>query len=40
MKAIWQMWASEVSELDVSRIIKECELYNPLEAQVGLGEYG
>lgn len=40
MKAIWQMWASEVSELDVSRIIKECELYNPLEAQVGLGEDG
>ena len=40
MKAIWQMWESEVSEIDVTRIIKECEYYNPIEAQVGIGADG
>tara|TARA_Y100000033_G_C2731307_1_gene103591 strand:+ start:41 stop:613 length:573 start_codon:yes stop_codon:yes gene_type:complete len=40
MKAIWQMWESDIPETQVQRIIKECEYYTPMEAQVGMGEDG
>ena len=40
MKAIWQMWESELSDEKINEIIKECELYNPVEAQTGLGADG
>tara|TARA_Y100000114_G_scaffold156999_1_gene186507 strand:- start:9417 stop:9989 length:573 start_codon:yes stop_codon:yes gene_type:complete len=40
MKAIWQMWESELSDEKINQIIQECELYKPHEAQTGLGADG
>lgn len=35
MKAIWQLWESELDDLLVKKIIDECELYTPQEGIVG-----
>ena len=35
MKAIWQMWAEALDQDTVSKIIQECEYYNPAEAITG-----
>lgn len=40
MKAIWQMYHAELSEQQVNNIIKECEYYHPVKAEVGLGKDG
>ena len=40
MKAIWQMWESDLSDEQVNQIIKECEYYEPVEAKVGFRDDG
>ena len=34
MNSIWQMWKGELSETEMSEIIKECEYYEVQSAQV------
>ena len=40
MNKIWQMWEGELSEGVINRITTECELYQPMTANVGLGDDG
>lgn len=40
MKAIWQMWESELSDETVDKIIKECEYYTPQKAKLGFRDEG
>ena len=40
MKAIWQMWESEIDDLQIAKIIQECEFYDPQVAKTGLGDDG
>ena len=40
MKAIWQMWESDLSDEQVNQIIKECEYYEPVDSKVGFGADG
>ena len=37
MKAIWQMWESEIDDLQIAKIIQECEFYDPQVAKPVLG---
>lgn len=38
MKAIWQLWESELSDDTINNIINECMLYTPEEAKTGQGK--
>jgi len=40
MRQLWQMWESAISQNEIDNIITECEKYNPMEAQIGLGDDG